>query len=71
VYLYRNNLFLQNNNATPNPNGNTITTTNFSFPNQKSVYRGKVREVYINDDLFVMVATDRLSAFDVVLPKEL
>ncbi|MFV5692866.1 phosphoribosylaminoimidazolesuccinocarboxamide synthase [Flavobacterium sp. LT1R49] len=49
---------------------NTITTTNFNFPNQKSVYRGKVREVYnINDDLLVMVATDRLSAFDVVLPK--
>ncbi|WP_374172903.1 phosphoribosylaminoimidazolesuccinocarboxamide synthase [Flavobacterium tructae] len=49
---------------------NTITTTNFSFLNQKSVYRGKVREVYnINDDLLVMVATDRLSAFDVVLPK--
>ena len=50
--------------------GNTITTTNFNFPNQKSVYRGKVREVYnINDELLVMVATDRLSAFDVVLPK--
>jgi len=49
---------------------NTITTTNFNFPNQKSVYRGKVREVYnINDELLVMVATDRLSAFDVVLPK--
>jgi phosphoribosylaminoimidazole-succinocarboxamide synthase len=49
---------------------NTITTTNFHFPNQKSVYRGKVREVYtINDELLVMVATDRLSAFDVVLPK--
>jgi phosphoribosylaminoimidazole-succinocarboxamide synthase len=49
---------------------NTIITTNFSFPNQKSVYRGKVREVYnINDELLVMVATDRLSAFDVVLPK--
>ncbi len=49
---------------------NTITTTNFHFPNQKSVYRGKVREVYnINDDLLVMVATDRLSAFDVVMPK--
>jgi phosphoribosylaminoimidazole-succinocarboxamide synthase len=49
---------------------NTITTTDFHFPNQKSVYRGKVREVYnINDALLVMVATDRLSAFDVVLPK--
>ena len=49
---------------------NTITTTNFNFPNQKSVYHGKVREVYnINDNLLVMVATDRLSAFDVVMPK--
>ena len=49
---------------------NTITTTNFNFPNQKSVYHGKVREVYnINDDLLVMIATDRLSAFDVVMPK--
>ena len=48
----------------------TITTTNFNFPGQKSVYRGKVREVYnINDALLIMVATDRLSAFDVVLPK--
>lgn len=49
---------------------NTITTTNFQFPGQKSVYRGKVREVYnINDELLVMIATDRLSAFDVVMPK--
>ena len=49
---------------------NTITTTNFNFPSQKSVYHGKVREVYnINDELLVMVATDRLSAFDVVMPK--
>src|SRR6476620_6907614 len=48
----------------------TITTTTFNFPNQKSVYRGKVREVYnINDTLLVMIATDRLSAFDVVLPR--
>ncbi|AGC78099.1 phosphoribosylaminoimidazole-succinocarboxamide synthase [Nonlabens dokdonensis] len=48
----------------------TITDTNFNFPNQKSVYKGKVREVYnINDDLLVMIATDRLSAFDVVMPK--
>lgn len=51
-------------------NYNTITTTNFSFPNQKKIYRGKVREVYnINDEILVMIATDRLSAFDVVLPK--
>lgn len=49
---------------------NTITTTNFNFPGQKSVYKGKVREVYnINDEVLVMVATDRLSAFDVVMPK--
>ncbi len=49
---------------------NTITKTNFNFPGQKSKYTGKVREVYnINDDLLVMIATDRLSAFDVVMPK--
>lgn len=49
---------------------NTITTTNFNFPGQKSVYKGKVRDVYnINNELLVMVATDRLSAFDVVMPK--
>lgn len=49
---------------------NTITKTNFKFQNQKSVYRGKVREVYnINDELLVMIATDRLSAFDVIMPK--
>ena len=50
--------------------GNTITDTNFNFPNQKSIYKGKVREVYaIDNDILVMVATDRLSAFDVVMPK--
>jgi len=49
---------------------NTITDTNFNFPGQKSVYKGKVREVYrLEDDLLVMIATDRLSAFDVVMPK--
>ena len=48
----------------------TITDTNFEFPRQTSLYKGKVREVYnINKDLLVMVATDRLSAFDVVMPK--
>ncbi len=47
-----------------------LTKTEFQFPGQKSVYHGKVRDVYnINDDLMVMVATDRISAFDVVLPK--
>ncbi|HBK71602.1 MAG TPA: phosphoribosylaminoimidazolesuccinocarboxamide synthase [Flavobacteriaceae bacterium] len=51
---------------------NTINNTNYNFPNQKSVYRGKVREVYnINDELLIMIATDRLSAFDVVLPKQI
>ena len=49
---------------------NTITATNFNFPGQTAKYTGKVREVYtINDDLLVMIATDRLSAFDVVMPK--
>mgnify|MGYP000883386472 CR=1 FL=1 len=61
-------LLLQNKTITHKMN--TITTTNFSFTGQKSVYRGKVREVYkINDDILVMIATDRLSAFDVVLPE--
>lgn len=61
-------LLLQNKTTTHYMN--TITTTNFNFTGQKSVYRGKVREVYnINDDLLVMIATDRLSAFDVVLPE--
>lgn len=47
-----------------------LTRTDFNFPGQKEVYHGKVRDVYnINDDLIVMVATDRISAFDVVLPK--
>ena len=63
------NLHQQNQTHTTSIMNNTITTTDFNFPNQKSVYRGKVREVYnINDELLVMVATDRLSAFDVVLP---
>ena len=47
-----------------------LTKTEFQFKGQKSVYHGKVRDVYnINDDLMVMVATDRISAFDVILPK--
>ncbi|WP_121668043.1 phosphoribosylaminoimidazolesuccinocarboxamide synthase [Mesonia aquimarina] len=49
---------------------NTILSTNYNFPKQKSVYKGKVREVYmLQDDKVIMIATDRLSAFDVVLPK--
>lgn len=48
----------------------TLVNTEFNFKGQKSVYHGKVRDVYdINDDLLVMVATDRISAFDVILPK--
>lgn len=48
----------------------TLTTTDFNFPGQKSLYHGKVRDVYnIDDTTLVMVATDRISAFDVVLPK--
>lgn len=47
-----------------------LTRTDFNFEGQKNVYHGKVRDVYnINDDLIVMVATDRISAFDVILPK--
>jgi len=47
-----------------------LTKTDFKFANQKSVYNGKVRDVYsIGDDLLVMVASDRISAFDVILPK--
>jgi len=50
----------------------TINHTNFNFPKQKSVYRGKVREVYnIDNKYLVMIATDRLSAFDVVMPKQI
>ena len=49
---------------------NTITKTNFNFPNQTNLYQGKVRDVYtINDDILIMIATDRISAFDHVLPK--
>jgi len=50
----------------------TLNQTSFNFPKQKSVYRGKVREVYnIDDKYLVMIATDRLSAFDVVMPKQI
>ena len=48
----------------------TLVNTDFKFPGQTAVYHGKVRDVYsIGDDLLVMVATDRISAFDVILPK--
>lgn len=51
---------------------NTIDNTDFSFTNQKNVYKGKVREVYnIDDELLIMVASDRLSAFDVIMPKQI
>lgn len=47
-----------------------LTSTRFSFPGQTGVYHGKVRDVYfIGDDLLCMVATDRISAFDVILPE--
>ncbi len=49
---------------------NALTKTDFNFKNQKAVYHGKVRDVYsVGEDLLVMVATDRISAFDVILPK--
>ena len=46
-----------------------IVKTDFSFPGQKSKYEGKVRDVYRIEDYLVMVVSDRISAFDVILPK--
>jgi phosphoribosylaminoimidazole-succinocarboxamide synthase len=49
---------------------NTITNSQFNFPGQQKVYHGKVREVYtLENDILLMIASDRLSAFDVVMPK--
>ena len=49
---------------------NTLVRTDFSFPGQTGVYHGKVRDVYsIGEDQLIMIATDRISAFDVVLPQ--
>lgn len=48
----------------------TLLTTDYNFPGQTAVYHGKVRDVYtINDDIMVMIASDRISAFDVILPE--
>lgn len=47
----------------------TLTQTNFQFPNQTGFYRGKVRDVYSFEDKVVMIASDRISAFDVILPR--
>ena len=48
----------------------SLVNTDFNFPGQTQVYHGKVRDVYtLSDDILVMIATDRISAFDVVLPK--
>ena len=48
---------------------NIIKNTQFNFPNQTNFYKGKVRDVYSFENLLVMVASDRISAFDVVLPR--
>lgn len=48
---------------------NALTKTDFKFSEQQSVYNGKVRDVYTLGDKLIMVATDRISAFDVILPK--
>ena len=70
VHTLKQCIFAKQQHSNTTKMSNTITTTNFNFPKQKSVYRGKVREVYnIDDQYLVMIATDRLSAFDVVLPK--
>ncbi|MBQ3634200.1 MAG: phosphoribosylaminoimidazolesuccinocarboxamide synthase [Bacteroidales bacterium] len=69
------NAFEQNENLMNNRNNETgmskaVTQTDFKFPGQKSVFHGKVRDVYnISDKYLAMVVTDRISAFDVVLPK--
>lgn len=48
----------------------TVTATDFNFEGQTAVYHGKVRDVYtVNDDIMIMIATDRISAFDVILPE--
>ena len=48
----------------------TLTATNYNFPGQTAIYKGKVRDVYnINDEKIVLIASDRISAFDAVLPK--
>lgn len=47
----------------------TLTQTNFQFPNQTGFYRGKVRDVYSFENCVVMIASDRISAFDVILPR--
>jgi len=50
----------------------TINDTNFNFPKQQNIYKGKVREVYnIDNEMLVMIASDRLSAFDVIMPKQI
>ena len=46
-----------------------IKETNFTFPGQTNFYRGKVRDIYFFDEVMAMIASDRLSAFDVVLPR--
>lgn len=70
IYEVRINCIEKQNKLQTNLMSNTITESNFNFPNQKSVYIGKVRVVHnINDKELVMIATDRLSAFDVVMPK--
>ena len=53
----------------PNLQNMVLDQTNFTFPNQTAFYRGKVRDVYSFDDCLVMIASDRISAFDVVLPR--
>jgi phosphoribosylaminoimidazole-succinocarboxamide synthase len=56
--------------TTLNKTMNALTETHFTFPGQTAFYKGKVRDVYsIGDDILVMVASDRISAFDVVLPR--
>jgi len=66
----RSSNFLKTKNMIDNLQAETISSTNFNFPGQTKVYHGKVRDVYfIGTDFLIMVVSDRVSAFDIVLPR--
>ena len=66
IWVLKNTFYIKQD---MNTQDRCLIATNFEFPNQKSFYKGKVRDVYAVGDKLIMVASDRISAFDVVLPK--